>query len=146
MLVGILRGSLCFLADLSRAVHLPAYVDCLGLRSYVGTEGGQPRVTADLVEDIAGADVVVVEDIVERGTTLAMALDVLRRMQPGSLAVCTLLRKPAAASVPIPELRYVGFEIADEFVVGYGLDFNGRYRNLPAIRVLDPAEARAAGG
>ena len=67
-----------------------------------------------------------------------MALDVLRRMQPGSLAVCTLLRKPAAASVPIPELRYVGFEIADEFVVGYGLDFNGRYRNLPAIRVLDP--------
>ena len=98
-------------------MRLPAQVDCLALRSYDG-------------------DLLVVEDIVERGTTLRLALELLWAKKPASVTVCTLLRKPAMLTGPIVELRYVGFDIADDFVVGYGLDFDQRYRNLPYVAVL----------
>lgn len=137
VLVGILRGSLFFLADLARAIDLPLRVDCIGLRSYDGTVGGEPRITADLVNDIAGASVIVVEDIVERGATLTTALAMLRARGPADIAVCSLLRKPGLVRVALPELRYVGFDIGPKFVVGYGLDHDELYRNLPYVGVLE---------
>ena len=145
VLVGILRGSLVFLADLARQVNLPLRVDCLGLRSYAGKVGGEVRLTAELLDDVRGADVIVVEDIIERGTTLRMALDVIRGGAPRSMAVCALLRKPAAHDVAsFPEARYVGFDIGDAFVVGYGLDHDGLFRNLPYVGVLEgSAEGRS---
>jgi hypoxanthine phosphoribosyltransferase len=138
VLVGILRGSLVFLADLARQVHLPLRMDCLGLRSYAGKVGGDVRVTAELLEDVCGADVIVVEDIIERGATLRLALEVVRAGAPRSIAVCALLRKPAAHGVAsFPEARYVGFDIGQEFVVGYGLDYDGLFRNVPYVGVFE---------
>jgi hypoxanthine phosphoribosyltransferase len=136
----ILKGSFIFAADLSRAIDLPMRIDFLGVRSYgEGTESsGVVQITQDLSRPIADEDVLIVEDIVDTGLTLAHLLDLLRTRQPRSVKICSLLHKPARARVVIP-IDYLGFTIEDKFVVGYGLDFAERYRNLPFIGVVERA-------
>lgn len=143
LLVGILRGAWIFLADLVRRISIPIRCDFMGLSSYGAATAseGVVRITSDLSESVAGQDVLVVEDIVDTGLTLDYLRRNLSSRRPQSLKICTLLNKPARRRVEIP-LDYVGFNIPDRFVVGYGLDVNQRYRELPFIALL-PA---AAGG
>ena len=136
LLVGLLRGSVIFLADLLRAVTIPVSVDFLAVSSYVGRDSsGVVRLLKDLDHPIAGMDVLLVEDIIDTGLTLSYVLRVLKTRYPASLEVCTLLNKPRSRLIDQP-LKYIGFDIPDEFVVGYGLDYNQRYRNLPYIGTL----------
>ncbi len=135
-LVGVLQGSFVFLADLCRAVDLPVEVDFVGASSYEGTTTtGEVRVTRDLSRPVEGRHLVLVEDILDTGLTLRRLLDHLQAHRPASLKVCCLLEKPARARVRIP-LDYRGFLIGDEFVVGYGLDKDEQYRNLPYVGVV----------
>ena len=135
VLVGVLKGCVPFMADLVRAMPVPVEVDFLAISSYAeGT--GRVRLVKDLDADIAGRDVVLVEDIVDTGLTLTYLLGELERRGPRSLAACTLLDRTSQRIVPTP-VRYVGFEIADEFVVGYGLDHEERYRNLHEVVALE---------
>lgn len=135
VLIGVLRGVLCFMADLMRNISLPAAaVDFMAITSYEGN-GSAVRIVKDLDENIKGRDVILVEDIVDTGMTLNHVMDYLATKRPASLAVCALLDKQARRIANVP-LEYVGFEIPDEFVVGYGLDFRQRFRNLPFIAVL----------
>ena len=138
VLVGILKGSVFFLADLARAVSIPLEIGFLGVSSYgSGTEtSGVLRVTCDLDLDIEGRDVLVVEDIVDTGLTLDHLLRALSGRRPRSLKVCALLDKPSRRRVPVP-IHYPGLTIEDLFVVGYGLDLDQKYRNLPYIGVLE---------
>lgn len=138
LLVGVLKGSLVFLADLMRAIPLPVSYDFVAISSYgTATEStGQVRLIKDLDSPIHGRDVLIVEDIYDTGLTLGYLLELLRGRAPASLRVCTLLSKPARHQVSIP-IAYCGFEIPDRFVVGYGLDYAERYRNLPFIAVLN---------
>ena len=138
VLVCVLKGSFVFAADLARAVDLPMRLDFLGVRSYgAGTEtSGVVQITSDLSRPIQGEDVLLVEDIVDSGLTVAHLTDLLRTRAPASVRVCALLHKPSRARVPSP-VDYVGFTIEDRFVVGYGMDFAERYRNLPYIGVLE---------
>ncbi len=131
VLVGVLKGSVLFFADLVRAITVPVEVDFLAISSY-GEGTGRVRIVKDLDIDIHGRPTVLVEDIVDTGLTLTYIMSVLRRRQPASLEVCALLDKAARRIVP-PPVRFVGFEIPDEFVLGYGLDFGERYRNLNRI-------------
>jgi hypoxanthine phosphoribosyltransferase len=133
VLVGVLRGVICFMADLMRQLTIPITVDFLAISSY--GQGGAVRILKDLDEDVRGRHVLLVEDIVDTGITLRKVLDHLEAKGPASLRVCALLDKRARRLVDIP-LHYVGFEIPDEFVVGYGLDFRQRYRNLPFIAIV----------
>jgi hypoxanthine phosphoribosyltransferase len=137
LLVGVLKGSIPFLADLVRAVD-PAVdlsVDFLAISAYAaGT--GRVRIVKDLEGDIWGRDVVLVEDIVDTGLTATYVLGELRRRGPRSVEVCTVLDKSVRRLVPVP-LRFVGFEIGDDFVIGYGMDFGERYRNLDRIMAAD---------
>jgi hypoxanthine phosphoribosyltransferase len=136
VLVGVLKGALVFLADLMRAIDLPLSLDFVGLSSYVGTRSsGTVELTSDLTRPIEGKHVILVEDIVDTGLTMQWLLRKLEERHPASLAVCALLVKPARARVVVP-VRYRGFDIADEFVVGYGLDHEGRLRNLPFVGVV----------
>jgi len=135
LLVAVLKGSVLFLADLVRAVSVPVEIDFLGISSYA-PDSGRVRLTKDLGTDLKDRDVVLVEDVVDTGLTLAYLLAQLRARGPARLEVCTLFDKQARRIVPQP-LRYVGFEIGDEFVVGYGLDFRGRYRNLDLVAAGD---------
>jgi hypoxanthine phosphoribosyltransferase len=135
VVVGVLKGSFVFLADLVRAIDLPVLVEFIGISSYEGTSTtGVVKITSDLGRSIEGKDVLLVEDIVDTGLTMRYLLDNLGTRAPASLEVCALLEKPARARVTIP-IRYRGFVIGDEFVVGYGLDWDGRMRNLPYIGV-----------
>ena len=145
VLVSILKGALPFLADLMRQVELPLALDFLEVSSYgVSTESsGVVRILKDLANPIEARDVLVVEDILDTGNTLAFVVDHLRSQHPASVRICTLLDKPARRLVPI-EIDYRGFEIPDKFVVGYGLDYAERYRNLPFIGVLKPEVYRSA--
>lgn len=136
-LVTVLRGGLFFLTDLSRAIDLPLSLDCLGISSYAGQTQGTVRITKDLDDGIAGRHVLVVEDIIDTGLTLAYIRRTLLLREPASLRICTLLDRPYRRIAPIP-VDYSGFEIPDAFVVGYGLDWRGRYRNLPYIGTLKP--------
>ena len=138
VLVCVLKGSFVFAADVMRAIDLPLRVDFLGVRSYgEGTESsGVVQITQDLVRPIEGEDVLIVEDIVDTGLTIAHLMDLLRTRQPRSVKVCSLLHKPARAKVEV-KVDYLGFTIEDRFVVGYGLDFAERYRNLPYIGVVE---------
>ena len=140
VLVSILKGALPFLADLMRQMPIPLALDFLEVSSYgEGTESsGNVRILKDLAKPIEGREVVVVEDILDTGHTLSYVIEHLRSKQPTSVRLCTLLDKPARRIVPI-EIDYRGFEIPDRFVIGYGLDFNERYRNLPYIGVLKPS-------
>ena len=136
VLVGVLKGALVFLADLMRAIDLPLSLDFVGLSSYVGAQtSGKIELTSDLTRPIAGKDVILVEDIVDTGLTMQWLIQRLQARRPASVAVCALLVKPARARVVVP-VRYRGFDIADEFVVGYGLDHDGRLRNLPFVGVV----------
>ncbi len=137
VLVGVLKGCYCFLADLGRAIGAPAKLDFLAISSY-GGGGGRVRILKDLDIDVCGENVVLVEDIVDTGLTLNYVLGELRRRGPASLEACALLDRPARRIVPA-SLRYVGFTIPDEYVIGYGLDFSGRYRNLPMLYAADTA-------
>lgn len=135
LLVAVLKGSLIFLSDLVRRISVPVEIDFLGISSYA-PDSGRVKVTHDLGTDLADRAVVLVEDVVDTGLTLAYLLAQLRSRSPASLEVCTLFDKRARRIVPQP-LAYVGFEIGDEFVVGYGLDFRGRYRNLDLVAAGD---------
>jgi hypoxanthine phosphoribosyltransferase len=138
LLIGLLRGAIVFLSDLMRAISIPVRLDFIGISSYgASTESGAVRLVMDLETDIAGRHVLVVEDIVDTGKTLSYLLENLKARQPASLRICALLDKPERRTVPIA-IDYVGFEIADKFVVGYGLDFAEGYRNLPFVGGPDP--------
>lgn len=135
VVVGVLKGSFIFLADLVRAIDLPVLVDFIGVSSYQGaTSTGAVKITSDLTRPIDGKDVLLVEDIVDTGLSMRYLLDNLAVRRPASLRVCALLEKPARARVKVP-IDYRGFVIGDEFVVGYGLDWDGRMRNLPFVGV-----------
>src|SRR6266705_6075644 len=139
VLVSILKGALPFLADLMRATPIPLALDFLEVSSYgAGTEStGAVRILKDLANPIEGRHVLVVEDILDTGHTLSYVFDHLRAQRPESVRLCVLLDKPARRVIPI-DIDYRGFEIPDKFVVGYGLDYAERYRNLPFIGVLKP--------
>lgn len=138
--VGILKGAFVFLSDLVREVDFSVEVDFLGLSSYRGTARGESRFTRELSTDLGGKDVLLVEGIVDTGLTLSGILDSLKGRRPASIKVCALLDKTQRRKVEV-KLDYVGFEIPDLFVVGYGLDFEEDYRNLPHIAVFEPRES-----
>jgi hypoxanthine phosphoribosyltransferase len=138
VLVGVMKGSVIFLSDLCRAIDLPCTLDLIGIASY-GDEtktSGVVQITSDLSRPIEGKDVIIVEDIVDTGLTVSYLLENLRTRQPRSVKVCALLHKPERAIQKVP-IDYLGFTIPNEFVVGYGLDYAQRYRNLPFIGVLE---------
>jgi hypoxanthine phosphoribosyltransferase len=136
VLVGLLRGSIVLLADLLRHLDIPVTVDLLAISSYSGRDSsGVVRLLKDLDHPIAGKHVLIVEDIIDTGLTLNYVLRSLQTRGPASLEVCTLLNKPARRLIDL-SLKYSGFDIPDVFVVGYGLDYNQRYRNLPFLAIL----------
>ena len=139
LLVGVLKGAVFFLADLMRELAVPCEIDFMAISSYgAGTDSsGVVRILKDLDMNISGRDVLVVEDIIDSGLTLSYLMRSLKARKPASLEVCTLLTKPERREVDVP-VRYVGFEIPNKFVIGYGLDFDQRYRNLPYVAVLHP--------
>ena len=139
LLVSVLRGSFVFMADLTRRIDLPCTVDFMSVSSYgSGTKSsGQVQITKDLSDDIEGRDVIVVEDILDSGNTLFYLLQILQARAPASIRLCTLLDKPERRVKPV-SAHYSGFTIPDAFVVGYGLDYAERYRNLPYIGILKP--------
>lgn len=134
VLVGLLRGSFMFMADLCRAIDVPHEVDFMTASSYGnGTASTRDvKILKDLDEDIRGKDVLIVEDIIDSGNTLSKVREIFSLRGPKSLAICTLLDKPERREVQVP-VEYVGFSIPDEFVVGYGIDYAQRYRHLPFI-------------
>jgi hypoxanthine phosphoribosyltransferase len=135
VLVGVLKGSVCFLADLARAITVPVKTDFLSISSY-GGGGGRVRILMDLDLDICGEEVILVEDIIDTGLTVNYILGELARRDPSTLDACSLLDRPARRIVPVT-LRYTGFTIPDAYVIGYGLDFQDRYRNLRDLLVAD---------
>lgn len=135
-LVGVLKGCVLFMSDLARNITLDTRMDFMMLSSYSGTHStGVVRILLDLKESIEDCDVLIVEDIVDSGLTMEYMLQNLKTRRPRSLEVCTLLDKPSRRRARVP-IKYSGFTIEDKFVVGYGLDYNGIYRNLPYIGVL----------
>ncbi len=138
LMVGVLKGAFIVMADLARHVRLPVEFDFMAVSSYgAATQtSGVVRILKDLDQEIAGRDVLIVEDIIDSGLTLNYLLKSLRVRKPASLEVAALLVKKGIQRVPL-EVRYTGFEIGPEFVIGYGLDYAGKYRNLPYIGVLD---------
>src|SRR5215831_14681069 len=139
LLVGVLKGAVMVMADLARAMRLPVQMDWMAVSSYgSGTKSsGVVRILKDLDTDISGRHVLVVEDIIDSGLTLSWLMGNLRSRDPASVAVCVMLRKPSAAQMGV-DVAYTGFDIGEEFVVGYGLDYAERYRNLPFIGTLAP--------
>ena len=139
VLVPVLRGAIMFSADLARAVDLPLTIDCIALSSYGDSHvsSGRVRILKDLSESITGRHVLIVEDIVDTGITLQYLWNRLMARRPADLNVCVLLDKRARRQVGVP-IKYTGFDIPDAFVVGYGLDYQQRYRNLPFIGILRP--------
>jgi hypoxanthine phosphoribosyltransferase len=138
VLVCVLKGSFVFMADLARAIEAPLRVEFLGVRSYGEgtTSSGIVQITQDLTRPIEGEDILIVEDIVDTGLTIAHLLELFRTRRPASVKVCALLHKPARSRVDVP-IDYLGFTIEDRFVVGYGLDWAEQYRNLPNIAVVE---------
>ncbi len=143
LLVGVLKGAAMVMADLARAITGPMSMEFMAVASYGSAtkSSGVVRIVKDLDRDISGRDVVVVEDIIDSGLTLSWLLRNLRSRHPASLEVCALLRKREALKVETP-VRYLGFDIPDIFVVGYGLDYAERYRNLPYVATLRPDAGR----
>jgi hypoxanthine phosphoribosyltransferase len=136
-LVGVLKGAVFFLSDLMRAIEVPCEVDFMAVASYGSStdSSGVVRILKDLDATIEGKDVLIVEDIIDSGLTLSYLLRTLKAREPRSLEVCALLTKPERREVDLP-IRYTGFEIPNKFVIGYGLDYAERYRNLPYVAVL----------
>ncbi|SDZ94776.1 hypoxanthine phosphoribosyltransferase [Bowdeniella nasicola] len=139
LLVGVLNGAVMVMADLSRRIHTPVTMDWMAVSSYgSGTKSsGVVRILKDLSTDVHGKHILIVEDIIDSGLTLSWLVRNLSSREPASIKVATLLRKPEAAKVEV-DVAYCGFDIPSEFVVGYGLDYDGRYRNLPFIGTLAP--------
>jgi len=136
VLVSVLRGGVIFLADLCRHIDLPLTVDFMAISSYGPGSSGTVRITKDLDDPIEGRDVLIVEDIIDTGLTLHYLLRVLRQRHPASIAVCTLLDKNVRRFIDLP-IEYRGFTVPDRFLVGYGLDLSGEWRNLSYIATLD---------
>ena len=145
LLIGVLKGAVFFMADLMRHLTVICEVDFMAISSYGAAtdSSGVVRILKDLDINIAGRDVLVVEDIIDSGLTLSYLVRNLEAREPASLEICALMTKPARREVDVP-VRYVGFEIPNRFVIGYGLDFAERYRNLPFIGVLRDDLARQA--
>jgi len=140
LLVSILKGSFVFMADLTRALNFPLTVDFMIVSSYgnKSTSTGAVKIIKDLDKDIEGRDILIVEDILDSGLTLSYIKRMLLAKKPASVRICTLLDKPDRRMADI-KADYIGFKVPNEFVVGYGLDYNEKYRNLPYIGVLDPS-------
>ncbi|MDX1878530.1 hypoxanthine phosphoribosyltransferase [Mycolicibacterium sp. 141076] len=139
LLITVLKGAVMFVTDLARAIPLPTQLEFMAVSSYGSStsSSGVVRILKDLDRDISGRDVLIVEDIIDSGLTLSWLLRNLATRGPRTLRVCTLLRKPDAMRADI-DVAHIGFDIPDEFVVGYGLDYDERYRDLPYIGTLDP--------
>jgi hypoxanthine phosphoribosyltransferase len=139
LLVGVLKGAVFFMADLMRGLTIPCEIDFMAISSYGDStdSSGVVRILKDLDINIEGRHVLVVEDIIDSGLTLSYLLRNLESREPASLEICALLTKPDRREIDVP-VRYVGFEIPNKFVIGYGLDFAERYRNLPYVGVLHP--------
>jgi hypoxanthine phosphoribosyltransferase len=139
LLVGVLKGAVFFMADLMRELSVPCEIDFMAISSYGAStdSSGVVRILKDLDANIAGRDVLVVEDIIDSGLTLSYLMRSLKARKPASLEICALLTKPDRREIDVP-VRFVGFEIPNKFVIGYGLDFAERYRNLPYVAVLHP--------
>jgi len=139
LMIGVLRGAVIFMADLARAITVPVTLDFMAVSSYGSstTSSGVVRILKDLDEAVQGKHVLVVEDIVDTGLTLNYLLDNLKARGPASIRLCTLLNKPERRKAQV-NIDYNGFNIPDEFVIGYGLDFAEKYRNLPFIGILKP--------
>ncbi|MGH3000833.1 MAG: hypoxanthine phosphoribosyltransferase [Gaiellaceae bacterium] len=140
LLVGVLKGAVFFMADLMRHLTIPCEIDFMAISSYGDStdSSGVVRILKDLDINIEGRHVLVVEDIIDSGLTLSYLIRNLEAREPATLEICALLTKPERREIDVP-VRYVGFEIPNRFVIGYGLDFAERYRNLPYVGVLDPA-------
>ena len=145
LLIGVLKGAVFFMADLMRQLTVPCEVDFMAISSYGAStdSSGVVRILKDLDINIEGRDVLVVEDIIDSGLTLSYLMRNLESRDPATLEVCALMTKPDRREIDVP-VRYVGFEIPNRFVIGYGLDFGERYRNLPYVGVLDPDLVGAA--
>jgi hypoxanthine phosphoribosyltransferase len=139
LMIGVLRGAVIFMADLARAIDIPVAIDFMAVSSYgLGTSSsGVVRILKDLDEDLEGKHVLVVEDIIDSGLTLKYLLENLKSRNPASVKLCTLLNKPDRRKVKV-DIDYNGFTIPDYFVVGYGLDYAEKYRNLPFVGILKP--------
>ncbi|EIW19644.1 MULTISPECIES: hypoxanthine phosphoribosyltransferase [Pelosinus] len=139
LMIGVLRGAVVFMADLARAIKIPVAIDFMAVSSYgAGTSSsGVVRILKDLDENVEGKHVLVVEDIIDSGLTLNYLVDNLKSRQPASIKICTLLNKPDRRKVDV-DIAYNGFTIPDYFVIGYGLDYAEKYRNLPFIGILKP--------
>ncbi len=139
LLVGVLKGAVFFMADLMRELTVPCEIDFMAISSYGAAtdSSGVVRILKDLDANISGRDVLVVEDIIDSGLTLSYLMRSLKARKPASLEICALLTKPDRREIDVP-VRFVGFEIPNKFVIGYGLDFAERYRNLPYVAVLHP--------
>jgi len=139
LLVGVLKGAVFFMSDLMRHLTIPCEIDFMAISSYgdATDSSGVVRILKDLDINIEGRDVLVVEDIIDSGLTLSYLLRNLESREPASLEICALLTKPERREIDVP-VKYVGFEIPNRFVIGYGLDFAERYRNLPYVGVLHP--------
>jgi len=146
LLIGVLKGAVFFMADLMRHLTVTCELDFMAISSYGAAtdSSGVVRILKDLDINIAGRDVLVVEDIIDSGLTLSYLMRNLEAREPSSLEICALLTKPDRREIDVP-VRYVGFEIPNRFVIGYGLDFGERYRNLPYVGVLNPDLIGAAG-
>ena len=141
LLVSILKGAVVFMADLMRAVSIPCSIDFMVVSSYGGTNTtstGLVKIVKDLDADLSGRDVLIVEDILDTGVTLSNLVPMLKLRNPNSVRICAILDKPTRRKADI-QPDYEGFQVPDEFVVGYGLDYNEKYRNLPYVGVLKPS-------
>ncbi len=141
LMVALLRGSVVFLADLSRAIDLPLSMDFMTVSSYGSSMEStrDVKILKDLTENIKDRDVIIVEDIIDTGNTLSKVVDILTIREPRSLTLCTLLDKPSRREVDV-DVDWIGFSIPDEFVVGYGIDYAERYRNLPHVAKVIPLD------
>jgi hypoxanthine phosphoribosyltransferase len=139
LLIGVLKGAVFFMADLMRQLTVQCEIDFMAISSYGAStdSSGVVRILKDLDINIEGREVLVVEDIIDSGLTLSYLMRNLEARQPATLEVCALMTKPERREIDVP-VRYIGFEIPNRFVIGYGLDFAERYRNLPYVGVLDP--------
>jgi hypoxanthine phosphoribosyltransferase len=139
LMVSVLKGSVVFMADLMRAVTIPCEIDFMAVSSYGNgvKTSGVVKMEMDLTRDIAGKDILIVEDILDSGKTLSYLISLLEARNPASIRICTLFDKPSRRQVDV-HATYSGIEVPDEFIVGYGLDYNEKYRNLPFIGVLKP--------
>ena len=146
LIVGVLKGAVMVMADLARALHTPLAMDWMAVSSYgSGTKSsGVVRILKDLDADISGRHVLIVEDIVDSGLTLSWLVSNLQSREPASLEICALLRKPEALKTAV-DVKYIGFDIPNEFVIGYGLDYAEKYRNLPFVGTLAPHVYGGAG-